>query len=313
MSQPSPLLDVSDLKVELPLERGTLHAVRGISFQVAESESVCMLVRSAHCMANRLSFDGQDLLAMHRSRSFGFRGREIAMIFQDPMTSMNPTLTIERQLCEGVMRTGVSRGDARKRAVGLLDRVGIARADARISQYPHQFSGGQRQRIMIAMALMGQPRLLIADEPTTALDVTIQAQILKLLQDLRAEMKLALLLITHDLGVVAGIADRVCVMYAGRIVEQGSSAQVFEHPLHPYTKGLMGAIPIPGVTRPGSELAAIPGRVPELIGPVTGCSFAPRCNMALPQCTATSPVSRLLDDGRSWECLLDSSSVEVSP
>jgi len=319
-----PMLEVKDLKIALPVERGILHAVRGISFHINAGESVCLvgesgcgksltalalmglLSRTARCSADALQFDGKDLFAMQRSTNAAFRGRDIAMIFQDPMTSLNPTLTIERQLCEGAVYRGMPREAARKRAISLLDRVGISRADARLSLYPHQFSGGQRQRVMIAMALMEQPKLLIADEPTTALDVTIQVQILNLIQELRQEMGLALLLITHDLGVVAGIADRVCVMYAGRIVEQGQASDVFSRPLHPYTRGLMGAIPIPGSTVPGSELTAIPGRVPELIGTVQGCAFAPRCSEALPACSNQTPPLRWRGAERSFECLLES-------
>ena len=331
MTASEPLLEVENLQISLAVERGRLNAVRGISFHVAAKESVCivgesgcgksltalalmgLLTRSATCTADRLRYDGQDLLALQKSQQAAFRGRDIAMIFQDPMTSLNPTLTIERQLCEAAIRRGLAREEARRRAVSLLDRTGIARAETRISQYPHQFSGGQRQRVMIAMALMERPKLLIADEPTTALDVTIQAQILNLIQELRREMGLALLLITHDLGVVAGIADRVCVMYAGRIVEQGAVTDVFARPLHPYTRGLLGAIPVPGVTQPGAELSAIPGRVPELIGEVSGCAFQPRCPVAMASCTLSPPPMRKARSGSRSECILDPEVERVQP
>ena len=320
----APVLDVVDLRISIPLEKGLLNAVRGVSFSVHPDETLCvvgesgcgkslsalavmgLLPRRAIRTAKRLELNGDDLLRRSTRELAALRGRDMAMIFQDPMTSLNPTLTVGRQLTEGAMcHEQLSRRAAAERATDLLDRVGIAQAGSRLGQFPHQFSGGQRQRIMIAMALMGRPKLLVADEPTTALDVTIQAQILALLGDLRAEFGLSLLLITHDLGVVASIADRVAVMYAGRIVEQGSSAAVFGEPTHPYTQGLLAAIPIPGVTEAGAELAAIPGRVPELIGDVEGCAFRDRCSLAEPSCARSPIPTRRPGEDHAVECVLE--------
>ncbi len=290
------VLEIEDLHVSLPTQGGLLRAVRGISLEIRPGETFCLvgesgcgksvtalavmglLPRRAQQTAGRFAVSGRDYAGRPPSARAALRGREVAMIFQDPMTSLNPTLTIRRQMTEGVMyHEGLGGKEAEKRALDLLHRVGVPQPELRLGQYPHQFSGGQRQRIMIAMALMGRPKLLIADEPTTALDVTIQAQILSLLAELRAALGLTLLLITHDLGVVATIADRVAVMYAGRFVEQGSSEAIFGHPLHPYTQGLMGAIPVPGQTPRGAPLETIPGRVPDLLGAVRGCAFRNRC------------------------------------
>ena len=232
----------------------------------------------------------------------------MAMIFQEPMTSLNPAYTIGNQLEEALRRhRRVSRAEARERAIYLLENVGITAAASRLRQYPHQLSGGLRQRVMIAMALMCGPELLIADEPTTALDVTIQAQILHLLRDLQREFRMAMILITHDLGVVARIADRVAVMYAGEIVETGTGAEVFAAPTHPYTRGLLRCIPIPGRTRRGEHLGTIPGVVPSLIGEMRGCAFANRCPHAMAICAMPAPV-RDLGPGRSVRCHLDPAS-----
>jgi peptide/nickel transport system ATP-binding protein len=209
----------------------------------------------------------------------------MAMIFQEPMTSLNPAYTIGNQLEEALLRHArVSRREARERAVSLLDRVGIPAAGSRLKQYPHQLSGGLRQRVMIAMALMCSPALVLADEPTTALDVTIQAQILHLLAELQRELSMGLVLITHDLGIVARIATRVVVMYAGQVVETGSAADIFARPSHPYTRGLLACIPVPGRARRGAPLGTIPGMVPSLIGETQGCAFAGRCRYAIDAC-----------------------------
>ncbi|MDO5603580.1 MAG: ABC transporter ATP-binding protein [Paracoccus sp. (in: a-proteobacteria)] len=301
------LLDLRQLFVTIPTGRGPLNAVRGVDLRLHAGETLCLVGESgcgksltamslmglgppnADTRAERFDLLGHDMRGAGR-RWHGLRGRGLSMIFQDPMTSLNPTLNVGRQLTEGAIRAeGIRRATARDRAVEILERVGIARAGERLGQYPHQFSGGQRQRLMIAMALMGRPRLLIADEPTTALDVTIQAQILTLLVGLQREFGLGLLLITHDLGVVATVADRVSVMYAGRIVEEGRAPEVFTTPMHPYTTGLMGAVPIPGRTPRGQPLPAIPGRVPSLIGTTAGCAFRDRCARAMPVCALDGP------------------------
>ena len=226
------------------------------------------------------------------------------MVFQEPMTSLNPCYTVGNQL-EGPMirHHSVSRKEARERAVFLLDKVGIPAPKSRLGQYPHQLSGGLRQRVMIAMALMCEPELLIADEPTTALDVTIQAQILLLIAKLQKEFDLGVVLITHDLGVVARVADRVAVMYAGQIVEAGTAREVFEKPLHPYTRGLLDCIPIPGRTEPGENLGSIPGIVPTLIGDLGGCTFRDRCAFACDACRADVGF-RDMGPQRGYRCLL---------
>lgn len=298
------MLNIQNLRVSLPTDRGVLNAVRGIDLEIKSGQTLCLvgesgcgksltamsimglLPRYANITTDQFDLAGQDLTQKTEAKLAKMRGRDVAMIFQDPTSALNPTLTIGRQLTEGVMRSeGLSRKEAEARAIELLDRVGISNPAARLTQYPHGFSGGQRQRIMIASALMGRPRLLIADEPTTALDVTIQAQILQLLGELQSDLGLSMLLITHDLGVVAAIANEVAVMYAGRIAERGPAKDLFADPLHPYTKGLLAAIPVPGMTPRGSELPAIPGRVPGLIGPMAGCAFRDRCAVAGPECS----------------------------
>lgn len=270
------VLEVEELSVSIPTEQGTVHAVKRISFNLKKGETLCLVGESgsgksmtalsiiglqtpkAKVSAKRLELQGQSLQGLAQSQLDQIRGKDIAIIFQDPMTALNPTLTIERQMTEGAMRhEGISRNEARTRAIDLLDKVGIPQATERLYQYPHQFSGGQRQRVMIAMALMGKPVLLIADEPTTALDVTIQAQILELIRSLSRELDFALLMITHDFGVVSAIADKVCVMYQGNIVESGSAETVLKQAQHPYTQGLINCIPIPGRTPPGTLLPVI--------------------------------------------------------
>ncbi|THH34397.1 ABC transporter ATP-binding protein [Aliishimia ponticola] len=315
------MLDIRNLKVALPTERGTLNAVRGVDLSIAKGETLCLvgesgcgksltatalmglLPRYAKVTADRFEMAGQDLTAKTDAKLAKMRGRDVAMIFQDPTSALNPTLTIGRQLTEGVMRAEkLSRKEADARAIEMLDRVGIANPAARLTQYPHGFSGGQRQRIMIASALMGRPKLLIADEPTTALDVTIQAQILALLGELQADLGLSLLLITHDLGVVAAIATEVAVMYAGRIAERAPVKDLFRAPQHPYTQGLLAAIPVPGLTPRGSALPAIPGRVPGLIGTMTGCAFRDRCALAGAECSQDPVPRHSPAPGRFVEC-----------
>jgi peptide/nickel transport system ATP-binding protein len=304
----STLLDVRNLHVELPTDQGVLHAVRGIDLQVQRGEMLCLvgesgcgksmtslalmglLPRRAVRRADRLQFDGLDLASLSARRMAEVRGQRMAMIFQEPMTSLNPSYTLGNQLCEALLQhRKVSRAQARERAVYLLERTGVPQAADRLRQYPHQLSGGLRQRVMIAMALMCEPSLIIADEPTTALDVTIQAQILRLIRELQREFGTAVVFITHDLGVVARIADRVAVMYAGQVAETAPVAQLFANPSHPYTRGLLGCIPVRGRTAPGSRLAAIPGVVPSLIGEVQGCAFRSRCAQAVDDCRHTPP------------------------
>jgi peptide/nickel transport system ATP-binding protein len=233
------------------------------------------------------------------------RGNGMAMIFQEPMTSLNPAYTIGTQLTEVLLRhRRVGRAAARERAVQLLERVGITAASERLAQYPHQLSGGLRQRIMIAMALMCGPKLLIADEPTTALDVTIQAQILRLLASIQRELDMAVILITHDLGIVARVATHVAVMYAGEIVETGTSREVFLRPTHPYTQGLLRCIPVPGKTRRRARLGSIPGLVPSLVGTIHGCAFRNRCPYAFEDCAKARVALTEISTGRAYRCLL---------
>jgi peptide/nickel transport system ATP-binding protein len=256
--------------------------------------------------ARRIALEGRDLRALSRSEMNALRGDRMAMIFQDPMTSLNPVYTIGDQMGEVYVRHGKGgRREAREHAVYLLEKVGITAAASRLGQYPHQLSGGLRQRVMIAMAVMCDPILIVADEPTTALDVTIQAQILHLLADLQREYHMALILITHDLGVVARMADRVLVMYAGQVVETGTAEEVFAQPTHPYTQGLLECIPIPGKTARGAKLGSIPGIVPALIGEFEGCLFRNRCAYAFDACAEAPVALREIGPGRASRCLLD--------
>jgi peptide/nickel transport system ATP-binding protein len=319
----TPVLDVQGLSVDIATRAGKLHAVRDVSFAVRRGETLCivgesgcgksitslsimgLLPKAATRRAQALRFLGEDLQTATESRVNALRGDRMAMIFQEPMTALNPAYTIGDQLTEHyIFHRRSSAPEARERAVLLLEKVGIAGAAQRLGQYPHQLSGGLRQRVMIAMALMCGPDLLIADEPSTALDVTIQAQILRLLADLQRELGIAMVLITHDLGVVARIADRVAVMYAGQIVEEGPVAALFGQPRHPYTQGLMRCIPVPGKTPPGGTLGTIPGVVPALYGELHGCAFRDRCEYAGPSCASAIPLRR--DEGsHHWRCVLD--------
>ena len=318
----SALLEVEDLVIDIPVPSGLLHPVRGITFHVDAGETLCIVGESgcgksltslavmgllpgaASRTAKRLHLEGQSLLDFSEAELADVRGDRMSMIFQDPMTSLNPSYSIGNQLEEVLMRhRGATRAAARERGVYLLEKVGISAAASRLGQYPHQLSGGLRQRVMIAMALMCEPRLLIVDEPTTALDVTIQAQILLLIQSLQKEFDIGVVLITHDLGVVARVADRVAVMYSGQIVETGTAVEVFEKPLHPYTQGLIDCIPIPGKTTPGEHLGSIPGIVPTQIGDLHGCTFRDRCAFARDRCAGDVEENRL-SAGRQFRCLL---------
>lgn len=319
----SALLQVNDLSVDIPLAAGVLHPVQHLNFSVDKGETLCivgesgcgksltslalmnLLPRKAIRSGESILFDGADLLKATRRQMAELRGNRMGMIFQEPMTSLNPAFTIGNQMEEIMLQhRKVSRQEARDRAIYLLEKVGITGAARRLSQYPHQLSGGLRQRVMIAMTLMCGPDLIIADEPTTALDVTIQAQILLLLAALQREFGMALILITHDLGIVARVADRVAVMYAGQIVEQGTVEEIFETPLHPYTRGLLSCIPIPGKTKRGTHLGSIPGIVPSMIGDIQGCHFRDRCPFAWADCAAGPVQLRENGGDRAYRCLL---------
>jgi peptide/nickel transport system ATP-binding protein len=302
-----PLLDVEGLTVAFDTEQGQRRVVEEASFSVGAGETVGLVGESgcgksvtamsimrllpsppSRALAGRILFEGADLLDLAREAMRALRGNRIGMVFQEPMTSLNPVLSIGYQI-EEVLRLHRKTGhaEARRQALEMLRLVGIGAPDRRLDQYPHQLSGGLRQRVMIAIALICRPQLLIADEPTTALDVTIQAQILDLLRRLKREMGMALLLITHDLGVVAEMCDRVVVMYAGRIVEQATAAELFRHPRHPYTSGLLSAMP--RLVAKGGKLPTIPGTVPPPGMRGLGCSFAERCPRALPRCRGERP------------------------
>jgi len=308
-----PLLDVRDLTTYFFTSAGVVRAVDGVSFAVAPGEALGLVGESGcgksvsvlsvmrlvpdppgKTVAGQVLFEGRDLLKVSEPEMRAIRGRDVAMIFQDPMTSLNPVLPIGLQIVEALeFHRGMRRAAARRRAAELLDLVGIPAASRRLDDYPHQFSGGMRQRVMIAMAISCEPKLLIADEPTTALDVTIQAQILDLLRRLRRELGMALILITHDLGVVAGMCDRVNVMYAGRVVETADVDAAFGDPRHPYTLGLLQSVP--RLDRPlGASLIPIDGMPPDLIDDHPGCPFAPRCGYRVDRCIHELPPLMLV-------------------
>ncbi|AQT78372.1 ABC transporter ATP-binding protein [Mycolicibacterium litorale] len=310
----SPILTVTDLRVSFATEDGVVHAVDGVSFDVAPGEVVAIvgesgsgksvtaqtlvgLTRSSNAkITGSVNFDGRELTTMSDDELRGVRGEHIAMVFQDPMTSLNPVYRVGDQIAEMIRaHRDVSRAEALSRAVELLRSVGIPTPERRVRDYPHEFSGGMRQRVMIAMALALEPEILIADEPTTALDVTIQAQILRLLDSLNRDRNLSVVLITHDLGVVAELADRVVVMYAGHIVEDAPLDELFYNPQHPYTWGLLGSIARLDEARP-ERLTQIPGSPPSLLNPPTGCRFAPRCKYAFDRCTQPPPLEARLND-----------------
>ena len=319
----SALLEVKHLNVDLNLPAGMLHAVRDVSFSVQKGktlslvgESGCgksmialaimgLLPPSGICSAEKIAFEGHDLQKMDEKKLSTFRGARMAMIFQEPMTSLDPCYTIGNQLVEALTEhKKVSAKEAKERAVFLLEKVGITGSSSRLKQYPHQLSGGLRQRIMIAMGLMCGPSLIIADEPTTALDVTIQAQIMGLLAAIQQEFNMGMILITHDLGVVSRVADDVVIMYCGQVVETGNIKEIFNKPIHPYTRGLMECIPVPGKTKPGEKLGSIPGIVPTPIGDLWGCSFRNRCSFAKPECAARGLELTKISDKRSFRCII---------
>ncbi|MFO7633436.1 MAG: ABC transporter ATP-binding protein [Caldilinea sp.] len=324
------LLEVRNLKTQFFTQDGVVHAVNGISYHVDSGETVAIVGESGSgksvgvmslirlipqppgkIVDGEVIFDGQDLLKIKEDELRDIRGNRIAMIFQDPMTSLNPVLTIGRQITEAIeLHMNMNKEQARKRAVQLLEMVGIPGAESRLDDYPHQFSGGMRQRVMIAMGLSCDPQLLIADEPTTALDVTIQAQIVDLVRRLQDELGMAVVWITHDLGVVAGMADRVLVMYAGFIVEEGNVNDLYAHPRHPYTLGLLRSIPRLDLGRQ-KRLIPIDGLPPDLLEAPTHCPFAPRCSFVQEKCWQENPPLIEVTPGHKAACWVDISDVPV--
>ncbi len=323
----SAMLSVSDLNVDISHGGRLLRPVRDVSLEVRRGEilgivgeSGCgksltslalmgLLPPAARRRAREIRLGGTDIAGLSERRMADLRGNRMAMIFQEPMTSLNPLLTIGEQLAEVYLRHGRGNGrQARERAEGLLERVGMTGAHSRMSQYPHQLSGGLRQRVMIAMALMCEPDLIIADEPTTALDVTIQAQVLNLFKSLQSELGLSMIFITHDLGVIARLDDRIAVMYGGQVVESAGASALFANPSHPYTQGLLACLPQPG--RPG-RLGTIPGTVPSFTKHSTGCGFANRCPHVSQSCRERSISMRVIDDSHSHRCVLGGAPVLV--
>ena len=316
-----PLLEIEGLEAEFATEDGVIRALRGVSFTVNEGETVGLVGESGcgksvtalsimrlipdppgRITGGSVRFDGQELLSLPESGMRKIRGGQIGMIFQEPMTSLNPVLTVGRQITEPLeLHLSMSRSEAAHRAVELLQTVGIPDADRRVRDYPHQFSGGQRQRVMIAIALSCSPRLLIADEATTALDVTIQAQILELMKELTERTGTSLLIITHNLGIVARYADRVNVMYAGRVRESGPAEAIYTKTLHPYTLGLLNSVP--RLDRPAlTRLQPIPGEIPDALDNAPGCAFLPRCDFAIARCETDDPPLAEAQPGHTAAC-----------
>ena len=316
------LIEVKNLKTFFKTEAGIVKAVNDVSFKVKKGETVCVVGesgcgKSITAMSimglvskdtgfndgGQILFENKDLLKATDAEMRSIRGKDIAMIFQEPMSSLNPTFTIGFQVMEPlILHEGLDKKTARKRAIGLLEEVGIPRANEIVDCYPHELSGGMRQRVMIAMGLACKPKLLIADEPTTALDVTIQAQILDLMRKIKSDLNTSILLITHDLGVVAEMADYVVVMYAGKVVEEGGVMEIFKNPSHPYTKGLLKSKPI--ITERKEELYTIPGQVPNPVGIPDSCYFSERCECCKPECKNTIPHLRLIEDNHKVACWL---------
>ena len=317
------ILQVEDLKTYFNTDDGIVKAVDGVSFELKKGEmlgivgesgsgksvtnlSLMKLIPSppGKIMSGTAMLDGEDIFKMNEGEIRRLRGNRISMIFQDPMTSLNPFLRIATQMIETiVLHQDLDKIEARKRAVEMLELVGIPNPEKRINDYPHQFSGGMRQRVMIAMALSCDPEILIADEPTSALDVTIQAQIIEVMQELCRKMDTAVIMITHDLGVVAGICDTVCVMYAGRIVEKGTNDEIFKNPMHPYTQGLIKSVP--RLDKPNVErLYSIEGQPPNVIDLPECCPFHPRCEKAMDKCRNTYPPVKDFGEGREVRCWL---------
>ncbi|MFD1334622.1 ABC transporter ATP-binding protein [Oceanobacillus iheyensis] len=316
------ILEVKDLHVTFTTYGGSVQAVRGVNFHLNKGETLAIVGESGcgksvtsnaimrlipnppgEITKGNIYFKGQDLIQFREKKMRSIRGVDISMIFQDPMTALNPTLTIGTQLMEGLKEhKGISGKEAKAKAIEMMELVGIPSPEERLKQYPHQFSGGMRQRIVIAIALICDPDLLIADEPTTALDVTIQAQILELFEKIQEKMGVSIILITHDLGVVAKIADRIAVMYAGKIIETGTKREIFYQPQHPYTKGLLKSVPRLDIKE--DKLTPIDGTPPDLFSPPQGCPFAARCPFAMEVCDKVYPVQTELTSSHNVDCWL---------
>ncbi|CAH0345765.1 ABC transporter ATP-binding protein [Bacillus sp. CECT 9360] len=316
------ILEVNDLHVSFATYGGEVQAVRGVSFELYKGETLAIVGESGcgksvttqsimglvpnppgKITGGEILFKGKDLTQLKESELRKLRGADISMIFQDPMTALNPTLTVGEQIMEGIMQhEKISRAEAKQKTIDMLHLVGIPAPESRLKQYPHQFSGGMRQRIVIAMALVCEPEVLIADEPTTALDVTIQAQILELFKDIQQKTGVSIILITHDLGVVAKVADRVAVMYAGKIVEAGNRRDIFYNQQHPYTKGLLNSVP--RLDMEDAELMPINGSPPDLFSPPAGCPFAARCEYAMEVCDRIYPNKTYVDNEHNVDCWL---------
>jgi peptide/nickel transport system ATP-binding protein len=320
------MLEIKGLKTHFKTDDGWLHAVDGVDMTLDAGETLCVVGESGcgksvtaktvmklidmppgKIVAGQVLWQGRDLVPLGPQEMQAIRAKEIAIIFQEPMTSLNPVFTVGEQIAESLrLHEGLSRKDAMDRAVEMLRLVRISTPERRVKDYPHQFSGGMRQRVMIAIALACKPKLLIADEPTTALDVTIQAQILDLMAELKSTMGMAVMLITHAMGVVAEVAQRVVVMYAGKVVEEATVEELFANPRHPYTQGLIRSIPrIDLAATHKTRLEAIPGTVPKLIDPAEGCRFAGRCRHAMPACSMATPALREVSPGHKVACFLE--------
>ncbi|MEI6025403.1 MAG: ABC transporter ATP-binding protein [Betaproteobacteria bacterium] len=320
------MLEIKGLKTHFKTDDGWLHAVDGVDMTLDAGETLCVVGESGcgksvtaktvmklidmppgKIVAGQVLWQGRDLVPLSSQEMQAIRAKEIAIIFQEPMTSLNPVFTVGEQIAESLrLHEGLSRKDAMDRAVEMLRLVRIPTPERRVNDYPHQFSGGMRQRVMIAIALACKPKLLIADEPTTALDVTIQAQILDLMSELKSTMGMAVMLITHAMGVVAEVAQRVVVMYAGKVVEEATVEELFANPRHPYTQGLIRSIPrIDLAATHKTRLEAIPGTVPKLIEPAEGCRFAGRCRHATPACSMATPPLRVVSPGHKVACILE--------
>lgn len=319
------ILEVEDLYVSFDTYAGEIQAVRGVSFELFEGETLAIVGESgcgksvtaksimrlnpeppARIKSGKIIFNGEDIIAKSEKEMREIRGNQIGMIFQDPMTSLNPTMTVGRQVLEGLKKhnSTLTSKQARKVALDMLKLVQIPNAEERINEYPHQFSGGMRQRAMIAIALVCNPKLLIADEPTTALDVTIQAQILELMKDLQQKINTSIIMITHDLGVVANISQRVVVMYGGKIVEYATTNELYYNPKHPYTWGLLSSVPRVDIVKTDNRLSSIEGTPPDLFAPPTGCPFADRCEYSMKICREKMPPDFIISERHGAACWL---------